>query len=133
MPISPSTKERGSFELKIAVATSRGEVAEHFGRCPEYTIFTVEDGKITGEMVIPNPGHEPGFLPGYLAEMGVECIIAGGMGPRAQGLFAQRNIETITGVRGPVRSVVAAYLAGRLQTGEDMCRHGSEAHKGCDY
>ncbi|MDI7247240.1 MAG: NifB/NifX family molybdenum-iron cluster-binding protein [Bacillota bacterium] len=117
--------------MKIAVATDGPMVAAHFGRCPEYTIVTVDDGKVTNKVVIPNPGHEPGFLPEYLSKLGVSCIIAGGMGPRAQGLFAEKNIQTVTGVSGPVSEVVNSYLAGSLEAGESLCEHG-ERHERCD-
>lgn len=117
--------------MKIAVATDGPMVAAHFGRCPEYTILTVDDGKVTNKVVIPNPGHEPGFLPEYLSKLGVSCIIAGGMGPRAQGLFAEKNIRTVTGVSGPVSEVVDSYLAGSLEAGESLCEH-REHHQGCD-
>lgn len=109
--------------MKIAVATDGVRVAEHFGRCPEYTIFTVNNEKIESKIVIPNPGHEPGFLPRYLAERGINCIIAGGMGPRAQGLFEQQNIKTVVGARGLVDEVIDAYLKGQLEVGESTCEH----------
>ncbi len=109
--------------MKIAVSTAEGRVAEHFGRCPQYTIFTVEDGEIKCEEVIDNPGHQPGFLPRYLAERGVGCIIAGGMGPRARNLFVEQKISTVTGAAGPVRDVVDSYLKGTLKVGADMCHH----------
>ncbi len=115
----------------IAVATDGKMVAQHFGRCPEYTFFRIADGKINEEKVIPNPGHEPGFLPGYLAQMGVNCIIAGGMGPRAQSLFAEENIETYVGITGPTRNVVEAYLSDNLQTGANTCDHQYGDHN-CD-
>lgn len=116
--------------MKIAVATDGPVVAAHFGRCPEYTIATVNDGKVVDKVVIPNPGHEPGLLPGYLARLGVSCIIAGGMGPRAQGLFTENNIETITGVSGYVNEVVDSFLAGSLEAGESLCEHGDGEHHG---
>ena len=109
--------------MKIAVSTEAGMVAAHFGRCPQYTIFTVEDGEIKCQEVIDNPGHEPGFLPRYLAEKGVTCIMAGGMGPRARDLFVERDIATVTGVAGPVRDVVSSYLQDTLEVGDDMCHH----------
>ena len=87
--------------MKVAIATDQGYVSAHFGRCPSYTIFEVVDGKIQDKEEIDNPGHQPGFLPRYLAEKGVSVIIAGGMGPRAQGLFAQNDITTFLGVQGP--------------------------------
>ena len=109
--------------MKIAVSTDSGQVSAHFGRCQEYTIFEVEDNKVINKEIIPNPGHEPGFLPGYLAEKGVSCIIAGGMGPRAQQLFAQNNIKAVIGAYGDVDSVVEQYLRGTIELGEDACEH----------
>jgi len=76
--------------VKIAIATESGYVSAHFGRCPAYTLVDIENGKVVGQQDIPNPGHSPGFLPGYLSEKGVNVIIAGGMGPRAQAFSPKR-------------------------------------------
>ncbi|MDY6827535.1 MAG: NifB/NifX family molybdenum-iron cluster-binding protein [Bacillota bacterium] len=107
----------------IAVATEDNLVAQHFGRCPEYTLFTLEGKAVSNKKVIPNPGHEPGFLPRYLAQMGVSCIIAGGMGPKAQALFTGENIETVIGISGPVEEAISCYLTDSLQPGESSCDH----------
>lgn len=109
--------------MKIAVATEGISVSAHFGRCPEYAIFEVEGGEVKSRTIIPNPGHEPGFLPGYLGRMGVSCIIAGGMGPRAEALFSEQGIETVTGVSGTIERAVANYLAGTLERGRSACDH----------
>ncbi len=109
--------------MKIAISTEETVVSAHFGRCPTYTLVDIEDGIVVNRETIPNPGHEPGFLPKYLADKGVDCIIAGGMGPRAQGLFATHNIETIIGVQGPVDEVIEKFLQQELETGEDLCGH----------
>jgi predicted Fe-Mo cluster-binding NifX family protein len=116
--------------VKIAVATDGCMVATHFGRCPEYTIFTIDNGTITDKVVISNPGHEPGFLPEYLSKLGVTCVIAGGMGSKAQKLFSEKNIQVVTGVSGPVTEVVNSYLAGSLQYGPSLCEHGKHPN-GC--
>lgn len=55
--------------------------------------------------------------------LGVEVIIAGGMGPRARELFAERDIEAIIGASGPVDQVLEDYAAGKLVTGESACEH----------
>jgi predicted Fe-Mo cluster-binding NifX family protein len=117
--------------MKIAISTDNGSVSAHFGRCPSYTIVDIEDGKAVGQEEIPNPGHSPGFLPGYLAERGVTTIIAGGMGPRAQGLFSDYKIETIIGVQGRVAEVIDSFLKGTLTGGESLCDHGSAEHGPC--
>lgn len=114
--------------MKIAIATEGSMVAQHFGHCPEYTIVDVENNRVQSRVVIPNPGHRPGFLPEYLAGQGVSCVIAGGMGPRAQELFEQRNIETVIGVTGTVEDAINDYLAGRLKSGPSTCHHPGEGH-----
>jgi predicted Fe-Mo cluster-binding NifX family protein len=111
--------------MKIAISTDGGSVSAHFGRCPAYTVVDIADGKVLKREEIPNPGHSPGFLPGFLSEKGVETIIAGGMGPRAQGLFAEKNIQTIIGVEGRVDEVIDRFLQGNLEAGQDLCDHGS--------
>ncbi len=111
--------------MKVAVSTDQGYVSAHFGRCSSYTIYEVKEGQILSREEIPNPGHQPGFLPQFLSEKGVNCIICGGMGPRAQDLFAGKNIETIIGIQGPVDEVMQKFLNQELETGEDMCEHGA--------
>ena len=66
--------------MKIAVASMGNAVAGHFGHCENFNIFDAENGAIVKTESIPNPGHRPGFLPNFLGDMGVEVIIAGGMG-----------------------------------------------------
>ena len=108
---------------RFAVATDGDVVAPHFGRCEAYTIVDIEDGQLGGQERIGNPGHEPGFLPAYLAERGVNCIIAGGMGPRAQQLFEQREIRSVVGVSGAIADTIELLLRGALRGGESTCDH----------
>ena len=119
--------------MKIAVSTEGGMVSAHFGRCPSYTVFDVTDGKIVKKEEIANPGHQPGFLPRFLAERGVDIIIAGGMGPRAQDLFAEKNIQTVIGVQGSVDDVVARFIQGKLEPGQDLCDHGTHHEGPCRH
>ena len=119
--------------MKLAISTDSGFVSAHFGRCPSYTLVDIEDGRIIQRTEIPNPGHQPGFLPVYLSQMGVNAIIAGGMGPRAQGLFAEKNIETLIGVQGPVDEVIEKFLRQELEAGRDLCDHGPHHEGSCRH
>jgi predicted Fe-Mo cluster-binding NifX family protein len=119
--------------MKIAIATENDNVAQHFGRCPTYTLVEIKEGRLVGKELVENPGHQPGFLPGFLAKLGVSCIIAGGMGWRAQELFTSQNIESIVGVTGPVEQVIADYLSGDLQSGESLCNHEYRQHEHGDH
>ncbi|MBU0502369.1 MAG: NifB/NifX family molybdenum-iron cluster-binding protein [bacterium] len=109
--------------MKIAISTDKGQVSAHFGRCPEFTIVEVNNNVVSKEL-IPNPGHHPGFLPKFLKENGVGVIIAGGMGQRAQALFAEQQIKTVVGVAGRVADVVNDYLTGSIKGGQSLCQPG---------
>lgn len=119
--------------MKIAVATEAGMVAEHFGHCPQYSLFNVNEGQVVSKEVIANPGHQPGFLPGYLADLGVTCVIVGGIGARAVELFTERGIEVISGAAGPVDAAVRSYLEGNLKSTGGTCSHDHDGHEGCDH
>jgi len=113
-------------KMKIAIPTSNGVLCPHFGHCDQFCIVDVDTGSktiIKQELVTP-PAHEPGVLPRWLAEMGANMIIAGGMGQRAQQLFTQNNIEVVIGAPSEEpEKIVLAYLEGTLVAGENICDH----------
>ena len=111
--------------MKVAISTEGDSVSAHFGRCPSFTIAEIEEGRIVSKEVIENPGHHPAYLPQFLREKGVNCIIAGGMGQRASGLFAEAKIETIVGISGKIEDILEQLLKGTLKGGETLCRPGS--------
>lgn len=114
---------------RLAIATERQQVAQHFGHCSEYTLVESENGTVKGRSTIPCPAHEPCTLPSYLAELGVTCVVAGGMGARAQEGFARCGIQTFVGVSGSVDTVIQAWLRGELISGDGACgREGCGAH-----
>ena len=92
--------------MRIAISTDGSSVSAHFGRCPSFTIVDIEDGKVAGKEVVDNPGHQPGFIPQFLHEKGVNCIIAGGMGMRATGFFSELGIQSILGISGQIDEVI---------------------------
>ena len=100
--------------MKIAIASDGGYVSSHFGHCAEYELFSVENGRVVSKLSVPTPAHEPCVLPEYLARIGVDCVIAGGMGARAQQSFESHGIEVVLGVQGTIGDVLQAYLAGTL-------------------
>lgn len=114
--------------MKIAVATEQGIVSGHFGHCEGFTIFDVEGTEIKNKNYVPNPGHQPGFLPVFLKEQNADTIIAGGMGERAQMLFTNQGIEVIVGASGDCEQAVQSYLNGSLKSTGSVCR----AHEHAD-
>lgn len=108
---------------RLGIATEGAQVAQHFGRCQEYTLVDISAGRETRRSVVPSPGHAPGALPVFMAEKGVKLVIAGGMGPKAADLFAEHGIKTIVGVGGSIDEAIQLYLTGKLASGQSMCEH----------
>jgi predicted Fe-Mo cluster-binding NifX family protein len=111
--------------MKVAISTDADYVSPHFGRCPYFTIVEIEEGKILSKEIVNNPGHQPAFLPQFLSEKKVSCIIAGGMGRRAEALFSEKGIETLVGISGRVDEVIDSLIKGTLKGAESLCEPGS--------
>ena len=112
--------------MRIAIPLANGKLAMHFGHCERFALVDVDQAekKLLKREDIDAPPHQPGMLPPWLAERGASVIIAGGMGQRAQGLFAEQGIQVVNGapVESPER-LVGDYLAGTLRAGENICDH----------
>jgi predicted Fe-Mo cluster-binding NifX family protein len=111
--------------VKFAIPLAEGKLTPHFGHCASFALIEAEeDGSIARREDVVPPPHEPGLLPRWLHEREVNVIIAGGMGGRAQELFAQNGIKVVTGApRETPEALVKAYLAGSLVTGDNACDH----------
>ena len=112
--------------MRYAIPVSGKIVSLHFGHCEHFALIDVDEQtkKILKKGLVPSPGHQPGFLPEWLAEQGVALVIAGGMGSRAQSLFQQNRIGVIVGImEDDPEKAVLNYLNGRLATGDNICDH----------
>ena len=110
----------------IAIPTAQGRLCMHFGHCEKFALVRVDrDSKeILWNRMVEPPPHEPGLLPRWLHDRGVELVIAGGMGGRAQQLFTQFGIDLVVGAPPePPNEIVRAYLENTLQTGQNLCDH----------
>jgi ATP-binding protein involved in chromosome partitioning len=112
--------------IRFAVPTAKGQLCLHFGHCECFTIIDIEQETkqiIHQESLIP-PAHEPGVLPRWLGEQQVDVVIAGGMGQRAQMLFAQSGVKVVIGAtQGSPEEIVTAYLDETLTVGDNICDH----------
>jgi len=109
----------------IAIPVANESLCMHFGHCQTFRFFEIDENNaiVKTEDKVPPP-HEPGVLPQWLGELNVNLVIAGGMGMRAQQLFTQAGVKVITGAPGASpKSVVEAFLANTLKTGDNVCDH----------
>jgi predicted Fe-Mo cluster-binding NifX family protein len=112
--------------MKIAIPLAGGKLCMHFGHCETFALIDVdvEKKEIVGRAELTPPPHEPGVLPRWLGEQGAVLILAGGMGQRAQGLFAEQNIQVLVGLTPELPEVlIKHYLAGTLKAGANVCDH----------
>lgn len=113
--------------MKIAIPLENGRLSLHFGHCDCFALLDVDpdEQKVLSRKDVVPPPHQPGLLPVWLAGCGADVVLAGGMGRRAQVLFAEQGIRVMVGavVETPER-LVSEYLAGTFQEGENVCDHG---------
>ncbi len=112
--------------MRVAIPVSQGKLAAHFGHCEQFVLCDLDpDTKsiVKTESLTP-PAHEPGVLPAWLAEQGAQVILAGGMGSRAQQLFADHGVKVIVGAPElDPETLALQYLAGEIGPGQNACDH----------
>lgn len=110
--------------MKFAVPTVGNELTAHFGHCEKFAVIDTENNTVIKEEYVNPPVHQPGVYPRFLAELGVDVIIAGGMGQKARDLFAANNIKVCVGVdSGSPKELVENYLKDTLVSGNNLCDH----------
>ena len=114
--------------MKIAIPTM-GEkgleesVAEHFGRCPTYTILD-EEGNIIE--IIPNKSSHmggTGLPPELLHQNGVNVLLCQGIGPRAIQLCKELQIDTYVDSSTTVKNIYDKWKSNTLSKAslDDVC------------
>jgi len=126
--------------MKVAFSSDENKgldaaIAHHFGRCLFYIFVEIEGNEIINVQGEKNPyfdSHIPNAIPKYIAQKDAQFIVAGGMGPRAVGLFEELNISPVVGVSGTVRDILTRIINGEYSTvtmkSYDPSKH--DKHKG---
>lgn len=112
--------------MRYAIPITDGKVSEHFGHCQHFALIDADEaeGTILNREIVPSPGHQPGFLPIWLAEEGVSVVLARGMGSRAQNIFEENRIQVVTGaIEDDPEKAVLDHIRGALATGDNICDH----------
>jgi len=116
--------------MKIAVTCEDHQVFQHFGRTPEFAIFEIEEGKLSGMKIEPTGECGHGALVDFLKDRGVELLICGGIGGAAQQGLAAAGLKLVGGASGDVVEAVGSYLKGELAANPDFsCNHHHGGHE----
>ena len=93
-PLSDAELRAKTAEFRQRLAD--GETLDDI-ECEAFAVVDVDQGQVVRTEYQTPPPHEPGVLPAWLHQLGVTVVICGGMGMRAQQLFAQNDIQVIYG------------------------------------
>ena len=122
----PDSSNQMQTAIMMAVPVADGKLCNHFGHCEEFALVSADPDtrQILFFRTLKAPPHQPGLLPRWLHEQGVTVVIAGGMGRRAQDLFAQNGIQVVVGAPADApETLVRQFLAGDLRCGDNLCDH----------
>ncbi len=104
-----------------------GQVGEHFGRVPTYTIVDNETDNV--EVIPNNSSHKGGSgLPAdLLAQEGVDVMVCSGLGRKAIRLFQDHGIDVYIGAGGSVREALEEWRENQLSSASKS--DGCEKHE----
>ncbi len=116
--------------MRIAIPLSGGRLSQHFGHSEEFLFVDadLEQKRILGRSVKTPPEHAPGVLPRWLAEQGVNVVIASGMGEHARDILTASAMQVLTGVAAVDPEVlVTDFMNARLEVGANQCDHSGHS------
>ena len=122
--------------MKIAIPTNGTQIFQHFGKCEQFTLFTVEDGKIVGAPSLDTSAHGHHLMAGFLKEHGADVVICGGIGQGAKDTLDAQGIALCAGASGDAKQAAQDYLDGRLvHNANASCNHHDGHHHegGCHH
>lgn len=118
--------------MKIAIPTKEGKLCSHFGHCDVFT-FALVDSETKSILELTTGAPEGGVscqCAGWLAEQGVNVVLAGGIGGRPITSLNDKDIKVVAGCPElDVKEIVEKYLNESLLTGENSC--GSDPNHSC--
>lgn len=113
------------MKKRIAIPVDeKGILDGHFGHCKYFALIDTQDEKITAEVVVTPPPHEPGVLPKWLAEKGATDVLAGGMGHKAIQIFKYNEINVFVGAPTlSANELALGFAKNEIDFTDNYCDH----------
>ena len=109
--------------MKIAVASQGDRIFQHFGQCRNFSVFTVEDGKVKNVSMLDASQNGHAALSGFLKDEGINVVICGGIGEGARQMLSDSGIQLFSGLEGGINDAVISFLLGELTDQGGSCSH----------
>lgn len=123
--------------MKIAVPTTQTNmVDDHFGHCEFFTVFSIENKEVKAKEIVGSPS-ECGCksnIAGTLQNIGVEVMLAGGIGGGAINVLNHHGINVYRGCSGDIDELIKEFIKGDLVDSGETCDHHThgEGHQ-CNH
>jgi predicted Fe-Mo cluster-binding NifX family protein len=112
--------------MKLAIPTTQNnQVDSHFGHCEYFTVFTIENNEIKNKEIVGSP-QECGCksnIAETLQTMGVQAMLAGGIGGGAINVLNYHGIDVYRGCIGDINNLVQEFIKGELVDSGETCGH----------
>jgi predicted Fe-Mo cluster-binding NifX family protein len=120
--------------MRIAIPIRAQKFCEHFGRCEGFYLCEVDKShrKVSQGRCLTRPKQRCESLPAWLKSLGVDAVVAGGMGE-----VARRNLESLgiavwTGQEGGDPEQVAWQVVTKaVRAHENPCAKLEHRHHHC--
>lgn len=114
--------------MKVAIATQNGEIFQHFGATPEFTVYEIEGGNVLSSKCESTNGTGHGALIDVLLHLKADAVICGGIGGGARNALAKAGIQVFPGVTGNADAAAKNFAEEKLLFNpETSCHeHGHE-------
>ena len=106
------------YVMKIAICQLKERISPRFDRSAEIATVIIGNGLILEKKVVALSILEPDELTEFLAGLGVEAVICGGIKEDCQRMLKQKNIRLIDNVIGNVDVVLNRFIKGELRSGD---------------
>lgn len=116
--------------MLLAITNENNQVFLHFGRCPSFVIYNINENKeVLDKKIVYCNGVGHGALVQFLKDLNVNEVICGGLGLPMYNKLTQANIKVYGGVQGNVDEVLNDYLNDTL----DYDPNAAQNHGNCNH
>lgn len=118
--------------IRLALPVNAGRLHDHFGGSRDFALVDLDlnEQTVYATTIVPAPPHQPGLFPRWLRQLGVNTVVAGGIGKRAIELFTRHNITVRAAEPGTrIEIIAAAFLSGQLERAPEPCAHHGRHHE----
>lgn len=105
-------------------------ISDHFGRAPYFGLIEYKDNGDYDLEIIENPLviHQPGEVPTFMKNNGVNLVIARGMGERGYLILKKFGINVIRGANGTVDEIMKLFKEDKFKDVEFHNHHHHHHH-----